>query len=103
MAALGTGSSRTFHSEIADDIGVDAPDRLGPVSAVPIVAAGTDAATAELVSIADRTVLPLPPALSAPIYVPYDGPLPSTTTLNSSRAIFALMTLAVRPIALIKL
>ena len=53
MAALGTGSSRTFHSEIADDVGVDTPDRLAPVSAVPIVAAGTDAATAELVSVVD--------------------------------------------------
>ena len=53
MATLGTGSSPTFHSEIADDSEVDAPDRLGPVSAVPIVAAGTDAATAELVSVVD--------------------------------------------------
>ena len=43
MAALGTGSSRTFHSEIADDVSVDTPDRLAPVSTVPIVAAGTDA------------------------------------------------------------
>jgi hypothetical protein len=43
VAALGTGSSRTFHSEIADDVSIDTPDRLAPVSAVPIVAAGTDA------------------------------------------------------------
>lgn len=43
MAALGTGSSRTFHPEIADDVSVDTPDRLAPVSAVPSGAAGTDA------------------------------------------------------------
>ena len=56
MAALGTGSSRTFHPEIADDVSVAPPDRLAPVSTVPIVAAGTDADTAEPVSIADWTV-----------------------------------------------